>query len=251
MKDNVTGKNSFRLIDFSTIMREPIQEVKWLLEPLIGKGDRAMLYGEWGSYKSWLLMHLGLHVAAGRPWLERFSIKSPQSVLYVDEEMSEGMFRLRLQMLARGAGVEEQNLPFRLLSRPGITFDDQGASTLLKALEKEKFAPEVIIVETLRRVLKGDEKEASEVAAFWRNVAPLLEEGRTLILSHHMRKAIPKGQNNIRDRASGSTDIMAGLDSSLAVMLEKKQPQTVTLHHTKSRWGEEIEPFTIRLEVDQ
>lgn len=241
---------SLNLITFSTIMQEPIQEVNWLLKPLIGKGDRALLYGEWGSFKSWLLMDLGLHLAAGIPWLNQFHISSPQSVLYIDEEMNEGNFRLRLQMLAQGAGVYGQDLHFRLLSRPGITFDEQGAITLLNSLKEKQFAPDVIIVETLRRVMVGDEKEASEVAAFWRNVQPLLEEKRTLILSHHMRKATQRGNNSVRDRASGSTDIMAGLDSAVAVTLAKKEFKAVTLHHTKSRWDEEIPSITIRLEVD-
>lgn len=248
---NGIRKKELRFIGFAAIMRDPISEVDWLVEPLIGKGDRAMLYGEWGSFKSWLLMDVGLHLAAGIPWLNRFKIPSSQSVLYVDEEMSDPMFRLRLQMLARGAGVHEQDLPFQLLSQPGITFDHQGASTLLTAMAEKRFAPDVIIVETFRRVMAGDENEASEVAAFWRNVAPLLQEGRTLLLSHHMRKPNIKGNDSVRDRASGSTDIMAGLDSSVAVHLEKKHAKTVTLHHVKCRWGEEIQPFTIHLDGDQ
>jgi RecA-family ATPase len=38
--------------------------------------------------KSWLLLDPGLHLAAGKPWLGKFSIPHPRKVLYVDEEMS-------------------------------------------------------------------------------------------------------------------------------------------------------------------
>jgi integrase len=60
---------SGRLIAFDTIMKETLPPIDWLVEPLVPHGGRVVLYGEFGCMKSWVLLHLGLHIAAGRDWL--------------------------------------------------------------------------------------------------------------------------------------------------------------------------------------
>lgn len=232
-----------QLITHRRIIDEPIQEVDWLIEPLIAKGDRVLLYGAWGSFKTWALMHLALHLAAGVDWLDTFAIPRPQTVLYLDEEMAESGFRRRWRQLAQGAGFECKDLPFNLYSQPGIVFNDQGPARLLEDLERGEFSPDVIVVETIRRVLAGNENEAQDVSQFWRNVKPLLQDGRTLILSHHMSKPSLGYPKAVRDRASGSTDIMAGVDAAFAI---QKQPSgLLKVEHVKSRAAEEIGSFTL------
>src|SRR5262245_2539774 len=55
-----------RLLSLDAILSEPIPPVEWVVEPLIGIGNRVVVYGEWGSYKSWGLLDLALRIAAGR-----------------------------------------------------------------------------------------------------------------------------------------------------------------------------------------
>jgi hypothetical protein len=82
------------------------------------------------------------------------------------------------------------------------------------------------------------------VVAFWRNVEPLLKAGKTLIVSHHMRKPKSRRESQ-RDRASGSTDILAGTDSALAV--QRAKPGVVRVECVKSREAEEAAGFVVRL----
>src|SRR5262245_18882979 len=96
--------NAVPLLSFAQIITEPIPPVDWLVEPLMAQGNRVVVYGEFGSYKSWTLLDLALHLAGGRPWLGRFPVPSPRRVLYVDEEMAQPELRRRIQQLARGAG---------------------------------------------------------------------------------------------------------------------------------------------------
>src|SRR6478672_1253810 len=72
-----------RLIAFDTIMHEPLPPVDWLVESLIPNGSRSVVFGEFGCMKSWLLLDLGLHIAAGKHWLDQFAIPKPKSVLYI------------------------------------------------------------------------------------------------------------------------------------------------------------------------
>ena len=240
----------FTLISFKHIITEPLPPIPWIVEPFLAEGDRLLLFGEYRSLKSWILPHLGLHLAAGKDWFREFSIPQPKSVLYVDEEMSEWAIRRRVKQLAMGAGIEDEGLPFNVLSKWGVTFDADGAETLLRNLQQVHFEPKIIIVETLRRVMEGDEKEAQHVNRFWKHVSPILDAGTTLIVSHHMRKANPKSKESVADRASGSIDIMAGLDSAIGIIRNNKSLPLVTLHHVKDRATKEHEPFSIRLEVE-
>jgi len=237
------------LHSYKDIMEKPLPDIPWVIKPLFAAGDRNLLYGPWGSFKSWLLIHLGLHVAAGQNWLGFFEVSQARPVLYIDEEMPEYVFKRRVKQLGQGAGLGEADLPFQLLSKAGVTFDKNGAGNLLAALEQSQFMPEVVIVETLRRVLVGNENEAADISQFWKNIHPLIQAGVVLVLSHHTRKPSTDGKGSIRDQASGSTDIMAGLDSALAV-----QPivnTSVRLTHVKSRASEVLSPFTIRLECEE
>ncbi len=224
------------LISFDSIMRDLI------------------VYGEFRSMKSWLLLHLCLHLAAGKPWLGKFSISSPRRVLFIDEEMNERTLRRRVKRLGLGAKLEGQSIPFQAMSRVGVRFDPNGANSLLAALEKSKFDPEVIVVETFRRVLLGSENESDHVAGFWNNVTPILKAGKTLIVSHHMRKPKTKGEaqgygGRNRERASGSTDILAGTDSAFAVQ-RPEGGNAVVVECVKSRESEEEGKFVVRLQDD-
>ena len=245
---NVHGINlSGRLLSFEKIIQEPLPPIEWVIESLIPHHNRVVVFGEFGSKKSWLLLDMGLHIAGGVPWLDKFSVPQPRSVLYIDEEMPEYELRRRVKLLGVGAGLEGKEIPFRATSHLGLKFFNDGKTEgLLKSLKAEGFDPNIVIVETLRRVLDGSENEAVDVSAFWHSVGPVLAAGKTLIISHHMRKANPRFQGeDTRNRASGSTDILAGADCGFAVTREKGELFKVQC--VKSRTAKEPEPFVCRL----
>jgi len=244
----MSGSIRGRLITFHSIMHEPLPPVDWLVETIIPAGNRGVLFGEFGCYKSWLLLHLGLHIAAGRTWLGEFPIPQPRSVLFIDEEMSQVELRRRVKQLAEGAGLHTEDLPFRAVSHAGLRFDDKSILHLLEELRQEEFDPDVIIVEVFRRVLLGSENDAKDVNTFWQAVAPVFTAGKTLIISHHMRKPGPMGAGDNRYRASGSTDILAGADCSFAVT---RRGELVTVECIKQRSGPETLPFDVKLDEPQ
>jgi RecA-family ATPase len=67
-------KRLLPLVSFDTIMREALPPINWLADPLIQHGTRTVMFGDFGCKKSWLLLDLALHIAAGRPWLGTFAI---------------------------------------------------------------------------------------------------------------------------------------------------------------------------------
>ena len=237
-----------QLVSFRDVMIHPLPPVDWLVTDLIANQDRVVLYGEPGAMKSWLLLHLGVHLAAGKQWLGQFEVPGAKRVLYVDEEMNARVLQRRINRLGVGADLGDHDLSLRLLSLHGVRFVQDGAQRLLDALATSGFDPEVIIVETLRGVMDGSENEAKDVSAFWRNLEPLRQAGKTVIISHHMRKPSYRGINDAQYRASGSTDILAGTDTAIAIM--KRNKGLIEVECVKSRNAEEPQNFTIRL-LDQ
>jgi RecA-family ATPase len=89
------------LISFERVMADDAPPVAWLVDPLIADGDRVVVYGEFGAMKSWLLLDLSLHLAAGHPWLGKFPIPVAKRVLFIDEEMNERTLRRGITSCAR------------------------------------------------------------------------------------------------------------------------------------------------------
>lgn len=233
------------LITYEEVRSQPLLPLTWDVEPLISRGDRVVIFGEFASMKSWIVLHLALHLGSGAQWLETFRVAEPRRVLYVDEEMNERTLRRRVKRLGEGAGVTiAPGLAF--LSRAGVRFDAYGAQTLLAHLESQAYRPQVVMVEALRRVLIGDENEARDLAQFWRNLEPISRQGITVVITHHMNKPPAQGKRAARYRASGSTDILAGSDASFAV--ERVGIDTARITGIKARDDVELAPFLVRLD---
>ena len=232
------------LIAYKEVLDKDLPPLVWDVEPLISRGDRVVIFGEFASLKSWLVLHMALHVGAAVDWLG-FKVAEQRRVLYVDEEMNERTLRRRVKRLGQGAGLVEE-APVQFLSRAGVRFDAHGAQALLIYLAKHHFAPQVIVVEALRRVLVGDENESRDMAQFWRNLEPISRDGTTVLITHHMNKPPQMGKRAARYRASGSTDILAGSDASFAV--ERVGPDTAKLTGIKARDDVELAPFLVRLD---
>jgi hypothetical protein len=237
------------LVSLSTIMAAPLPRPIFDVEPLITRSSRVVLFGEFGSLKSWLLLNLALCLAAGRPWLDHFPVPKARPVLYVDLEMGERTLRRRLHQLMAGMQLAN-DLPLMTLSGVPLTFTGAQPAAFLQRVQ-EQFDPQIIIVESFRRVLLGSENEAKDVAAFWRAVDPIRLAKKTLILSHHMRKvsANPRARETNRDRSSGSTDVLAGADVALAVERLARPGGSVGVACVKARDVEEPPRFIVSLEV--
>lgn len=228
---------------YTEILEATTPGVPWLVEPLISEGTRVLFYGESNSLKSWLLIDLALHLAAGQPWLGRLrTVQAP--VLYIDEEMTKRTLYRRVKRLGLGAGLGAANIPAWFSNMPGLTITPTRLAQLVESMREAHIAPRVIVIDALRRVLVGNENEASDVALMWNTLKPLTRAGITVIISHHMKKPNPKWPDSAKHRASGSTDLIAGSDIAIAVTREKNTT-TVHMNTVKNRDAEEGGPITV------
>jgi hypothetical protein len=239
----VSTADPLRLRSYADIVRNPLPPVEYDVDRLIPRGARVLLYGEPSGGKTWLALSLGLALGAGQKWAGEFAVPAPRRVLYVDEEMPPQILESRIWRLGRG-GENAETVSFKWLSRPGLLFTSGGVSRLLSSCEAGEFDPEVVIVDSVRRVLCGSENDAEAVANFWRTTRPICTT-RTFIVIHHMKKPNPQGGNDARYRASGSTDLIAGVDVAFAVT--RKQGDAMLVECVKARHAVEPEPFIVSL----
>lgn len=236
------------LFTLDQALTQPLSPIDWDVEPLIAHGNRVVVYGEFGCGKSWVLLDLGLHLALGIDWLDTFKVSRPQTVLYIDEEMSKRTLQTRLHQITSGLGAADKanEVRFYWCSHLGLKlFSRLAVEDLLEQLKGMGIVPDVVIVETLRRVICGSENEASDVGRMWEAAEPFVETNTTFILSHHMKKPNPKVNGSARHKFSGSTDILAGADSGYAI--SKTAKDGLTIECVKLRDAEESEPFAIGL----
>lgn len=92
-------------LSHETIFSTEVPPLVWDVEGLVSRGDRVVVYGEFGSGKSWIAQHLALHLAEGRPWMG-FPIPERRRVLYVDEEMNPRTSHRRLKRLTMGMSLD-------------------------------------------------------------------------------------------------------------------------------------------------
>jgi AAA domain len=228
-------------------MTEPIAELDWLVEPFFAAGDRDLVYAEWSAFKTFLMIHLGLHLALGKDWLG-FSVPRSRSVLYLNEDMNAVMAQRRMKQLGTGMNLsagEAADVPFGCYSRLGVQFTFDGIRQFRRGLQRDRLRlPDVLFVDALRNVLRGSENNPEDMAALWSAVDQLRDDGVTVIMLHHATK--PKGKaSDLRHRASGTTAIMGGVDG--AISLSRPMPDQIVVQHPKARGQNEAAPFAVEI----
>ena len=48
------------LIPYAEVLSQPLLPLVWDVVPLISRGDRVVIFGEFASMKSWLMLHLAI-----------------------------------------------------------------------------------------------------------------------------------------------------------------------------------------------
>lgn len=212
-----------------------------------------MIYGEWGSLKSFLAYSMALSVATGTPWLGRYPATA-RRVLYVDEENPRDVLHSRNNRLRAGMGIGPgvEGVELAFLHFAGVLMNSEGAPKLLAHLQASSYLPHVIHFDALRRILVGSENEQEYITAFWRNLLPITRLGISTCIVHHMHKppAGSGGRESLRTRYSGHNDIMSGADAGFAVERLEGSRTLARVTAVKARRGREVPPFVVELTGD-
>lgn len=218
-------------IDWPVFWAADQDDRQWMAEPLLPAGRMVSLYAPAKQGKSLLALWIAAKVATGEHFLGE-SRQAPRHVLYLDFEMTEDDVRERLENMGYGPGTDFSHFHYALLpSLPPFDTALGGKAILDMA---ELVGAEMVVIDTLSRVLKGEENEADTVRAFSMHTGrPLKQAGRTVLRVDHAGKDLEKGQRG----TSAKND-----DADVVWQLTRQDENTIKLKatHRRQSWIPEV-----------
>ena len=242
-KETENEKKILKFRTLSELLADDITEIPWLVENIFPQEGVGIVGGTAGIGKSWMLKDLAVECARGGLWLNHFQTL-PCTVLYIDEESSNALLNKRFKQLlsAKEISIENLNIHFGVGQGFCLTESDYIAGLRSKI---EQVKPGIVIIDSLIRVHKVDENSAREMAQVFDVVKGIVREYKcAFVFADHQRKpGIHSSSQEFMLR--GTSEKIAFVDTLLSL---KKQNNTLIVEHSKSRYCEPVEPFTICLE---
>lgn len=178
-------------IDWDTFLDEEVEPPLWLPGRLMTEGQQIALVGDGKVGKSLLAQEWAWRAVAGLAFLGD-EPRDPIRVMYADRENSRDDIRERMK--AFGATKDELRDRLKYLPFPqfGPLDTPAGAAVFLAAVDH--FAPDLIILDTISRMIAGKENDSDTWLAFYRyTVAPIKAAGLSSVRLDHFGKDKERG----------------------------------------------------------
>ncbi len=205
----------------------------------------ALLYGQPGSGKSFVSLDMGLCIATGKAWLDRFPVRAG-GVVYVAGEGFTGLGK-RLRAWAGYYGYKPEQLDNFMAVDDVVDLRDADAITRLAERAEKKFRGDpvrLVCFDTLARCTPGAAeswtKHMNQVVACCNRLQVLL--GTSVLVIHHTDK---KGK-----APRGSNALMGAMDVAYKTVKHRTE-KMVILECEKAKDMEEPNPIRLdKNEVD-
>lgn len=202
-------------IQFIHTYADTVQDPTWLIPNVLPAAGIGMIYGESGSYKSFLALDMALCLAFGVPG-QWGAPPVKNDVLFLAGEGTVATAKKRWP-----AWMEWQDIQFRndhrFLIKDRVPFyTDSDAWEHVKAdLAELKAKPSLIVIDTLTRLLTGlDENSAKDASIITNFMEQLARYYECFVLAiHHTGKDQNKG-------ARGSSAFYANMDTVISTKLK-------------------------------
>jgi hypothetical protein len=228
----------------------PLPPTPWVSKELqIGPGRPAMLAGYGASAKTMAAQSMILSVAAGVPVWGKFHCERGIAK-HLDYEQGFKATARRYQRLARGMGLDPREIVNNLFVAPFPTCYLNSAAAL-DVYAKACDGASLVVIDSLRGALPGEDENASGVRAFVDVLTQVSEKtGTTVLLLHHAGK--PKeGQTDARMMLRGSSALFDAAGCVLLVTNPKRKEDPRIVQQAKPPADSEaagIDDFGLRIE---
>jgi hypothetical protein len=228
----VAQRNRFAPERFADIRYEISQAA--LVKRLLPRKGLAAIYGKPGAFKSFVAVHLGLHVALGASWAGRAVTQAP--VMYIGAEGAVGL-RKRITGLASTRPDLPADLPFFLISAaPNLGNCPGDLAELSTAIEAAGVAPGLIVIDTLAASLGGADENNVGMTALVANCGALASRFDALVLIvAHSGLADDK-------RLRGHSSLHGGVD---ALLLCERVEGELSTNLTVQKCKDDASDFTL------
>jgi archaellum biogenesis ATPase FlaH len=183
----------------------------YLVKNLIGATSMAVLYGESGTGKTFLALHLALCIAAGAEFCKRRVRRA--GVIYIAAEAGKS---IENRVAAAKHVIEFPSaMPFAAVETPlNLCAENADTVPLIAAIRAANLGMpvELIVIDTLSRVMAGaNENQPDDMGAFVRNIDRLrAATGAAVLIVHHSGKDASRG-------ARGHSLLRAATDTEIEI----------------------------------
>lgn len=215
------ARNLFPELDWDAIWNDQLEEVDWHIEPVLERGRLVSLYSAPGVGKSLIGIEWAAALATGRAVLGQ-PARPPEDVLYVDLENTTRDIVERLQAYGYAPGDLKR---LHYLSFPSFRALDSeaGGAELLACVQA--YGATVVIIDTVSRVIAGDENDAATFLKLYRcALVPLKALGITVMRLDHTGKDLERGQRGSSAKEGDVDDIwmLTGISATRFIMRRTK-----------------------------
>ncbi len=189
--------------------------LRWLVKGWIQAEALHMIHGPSGGGKTFAVLDLMLHMAAGRTEWNGCKVK-PGAVVYLAGEGHHGLRGRVAAWKQHHQANSAQSISLTMwLSREGCDLNTkEGLQHVIDHIRGLNHQPDVIVVDTLHRFLKGDENSAQDAKTMLDACAHLMRGfGCAVILVHHTGVS-----EEAQHRARGSSAWRGALDIEISVV---------------------------------
>jgi RecA-family ATPase len=191
---------------YSELFEERPEEPKALIDGLLHVESKMIIAAQSKLGKTWLAMDLGLSLIEGNIWMGFDTCQS--RLLYLNMEMSEAWFDIRLYELQQARGMktipkDALNVLHLRGAKASKVLKDNLGPLIQRCKEEGPF--DVIVIDPLYKLFgKRKENAAEDVADLFAEVDELIDTSKSsVIMVHHFAKG-DAWMKEMGDRASGS-----------------------------------------------
>ncbi|MFG1847799.1 AAA family ATPase [Micromonospora carbonacea] len=214
-------------LNWSTFLTEELPPPDWHAGRLYAQGEQVSLVGEGKAGKSMFAMEMAWRDAAGLPFLGD-KPRRPRRVMYVDHENGHRDIQSRFRSF--GATPETMGNLVYLSFPPHRPLDTEaGAAEFLADVERHK--PDVVYLDTVSRVISGEENGSDAWLKLYRLVLMKLKaRGISSVRLDHFGKDTERG-------ARGNSAKTQDIDVTWELRVADKNAGILTLTRTFTRNG--------------
>ncbi|MBL8224484.1 MAG: AAA family ATPase [Chromatiales bacterium] len=234
----------------ATVARD-VPTTTWLLRPYLEQNSIAVLYGDFGTYKSFVALDWAFRIALGLPAIGHGWSRPGAPVVFISAEGRGLWKRIRAWVRHEYAGAELdvdellEQVPAYFIEHPVNLSERPTADVLAQAIDALGVQPALVVVDTLSRNSSGTvESSTADAAAYLANLDQCLRSryGACVLLVHHVGHA-EKG------RIRGPIVLAANTDTLLRVERVAAGQPVIRLTHERAKDSETAADAHLRAAV--
>lgn len=202
---------------------------EWLLRPYLEADVLALMYGDYGTLKSFIAVDWCARIALGLPAIGYAYRRPPAPVVYISAE-GKGLWK-RLRAWCQHNFPDEQwrdvlkRGQLYVIRRPLNLSAEDEVQNLAEHIEALGIRPVLIVVDTLSRNSNGEPEKSTDAATKYLNTLDLglrIHFGATVLFIHHV------GHGD-KERHRGPIVLAANTDAEIRVVKPNRDKLEVTL----------------------